>query len=551
MRMLCLRLKLICGLLAFLVSESELGAQQKGTDTLLNMVLSEPFFYNVVGGVDGSIYVGTSKGIFQLSGKDLKPVSQDRGYVTLAGQGRPVISETGILNYRERKFLHLLPYPEQSRDEFHSGTPRYFYICSGGRLYIFDILPYQYSYPNHSIRTITNQFVGTYSGIYRKGVRLNPKVFPHYVDGYIREINGKAFICYDYLLTIDLKDTLNNMRTLHIGDEEKGGIRDIVCSPVINNYIVFFTNCIYSADSSFAQKKIIYRSLNNKKNITYIGTKVGSNQNLFTDDNFLLGIQGNAKIDTLANLKDPILAGTVVGLHTFLLSGTALYIYYHNKSIEKIGTSLKKAHSLIALSETELIISSDEGLYSLNTVTKELSPLITGIEFNRRALYIENDKIFAGSINGLYTLNVSRLKEISTDIVNSQNNANTAIPIYVYVGIATFLLTILILVFFLLRTRKEIRIKTRELHELNPILIDREKIVEFISNNLPNASLKSIAEHFNTNNSYIYRLLAPDKPGTIISQIRKEVVEKMKKEGKSAAEISITTGLSRSYISKI
>jgi hypothetical protein len=164
---------------------------------------------------------------------------------------------------------------------------------------------------------------------------------------------------------------------------------------------------------------------------------------------------------------------------------------------------------------------------------------------------MENGKIFAGSINGLYTLNVTRLKEISTDIVNRQNNANTTVPVYVYVGIATFLLTILILVFFLLRSRKEIRIKTQEVHELNPILIDREKIVEFISNNLPNASLKSIAEHFNTNNSYIYRLLAPDKPGTIISQIRKEVVEKMKKQGKSAAEISIKTGLSRSYISKI
>ena len=543
-------LKLIYVVISIAVPFIGVKAQQKSTDTLLNMVISEPFFYNIVGSTDGKIFAGTSKGIMQVDGKDVIPFIKESGYITLNKAGRPIISETGISNYHERKYLHLLPYPDQSRDEFHAGTRNNFYICSGGRLFIFNVLPYLYSYANHSIRTISSQFIGTYSGIYRKGIRIDYPIAPPFTDGYIREINGKAFICYDYLLMFDIRDTLNNSRFLNVSIKEKGGIRDIAYSNDLNCYYVFATQYIFNADTSFASAPVIYTSTNKKKNISYIGSKNETKEFLFTDDSLLLRISFQKKIDTLRRFNESILAGTIAGIHTYLLSSSNLYIYNHNQTIEKISLPIKKAHSLVAASETELVISSDEGIYLLNTVTKEVSPLVNGVEFNRRALYIEKGKIFAGSINGLFTLDVNRLKEISADIVKRQTS-NLKISLYVYVGIAFFLLTILVLALFLLRSRKQLLRKTIEIQELNPILINKEKIVEYISNNLPNASLKSIAEHFNTNNSYIYRLLAPDKPGTIISQIRKEIVEKMKKEGKSSAEISSITGLSKSYLSKI
>jgi len=525
-----------------------LKAQQKSTDTILNMVLSEPFFYNVVGSFDGKIFAGTSKGIIQIDGKDLISINKESGYITLTNKGNPIISETGISNYRERKYLHLLPYPDQSRDEFHASAQNYFYMCSGGRLYIFDLSPYLYSYANHSIRTISNQFIGTYSGIYRKGVLLNPRTNPNYVDGNIREINGKAFVCYDYLVTLGLNDTSNQLRPLQISEKEEGGIRDIAYSKSDNVYFIFSNQFVYSADTSFSSVQPIYEAKNTKKNINYIGQK--GNQHLFTDDTLLFTIWPQQKIDTLALFEEPILAGTVTGLHAYLLSANNVYAYNHNRTVDKINLRIKKAHSIVALSENELVVSSDEGLYLLNTVTKELGPLVNGVEFNRRALYVENGKIIAGSINGLYTLDASRLKDISADIVQRQKD-KTAIPSYVYKFIGTGIVIILFLLYLLLNARHQLQKKISQINELSPTSIDRAKIEEYVRNNLTNASLKSVAEHFNTNNSFIYRLLAPDKPGTIISQIRKVMVENMKREGHSATEISLKTGLSKSYISKI
>ncbi|MEY3432276.1 MAG: hypothetical protein RL131_212, partial [Bacteroidota bacterium] len=58
-------------------------------------------------------------------------------------------------------------------------------------------------------------------------------------------------------------------------------------------------------------------------------------------------------------------------------------------------------------------------------------------------------------------------------------------------------------------------------------------------------------DHFNTNNSHIYKLIEPEKPGSIIQKLRLEKVIEMRKAGISVSKISEETGLSESYIKKI
>jgi DNA invertase Pin-like site-specific DNA recombinase len=81
--------------------------------------------------------------------------------------------------------------------------------------------------------------------------------------------------------------------------------------------------------------------------------------------------------------------------------------------------------------------------------------------------------------------------------------------------------------------------------------LNRDEIVAFIKNELSTASLKSIVYHFDTNNSMVYSLLSPDKPGDIIQQLRYEKVKELRSLGKSAKEIAQVTGLSDSYVRKI
>jgi hypothetical protein len=76
-------------------------------------------------------------------------------------------------------------------------------------------------------------------------------------------------------------------------------------------------------------------------------------------------------------------------------------------------------------------------------------------------------------------------------------------------------------------------------------------IEDFVRHNLSTASIKSIVEHFNTNNSQIYSILQPEKPGTIIQKLRMEVVMEMRHARIDIKEISRVSGFSVSYIRKI
>jgi len=131
-------------------------------DTILNAVISKPYFYNVIKGKDEKIFAGTSDGIFEISGSDLLQYNNQVGYLTADKTGNPIIDLYGISHYSDRQYLHLLPYPDFGREEYHTSSERNFYICSGGRLYIYDLTDYSLSYPLHSIRSISENLVSSY-----------------------------------------------------------------------------------------------------------------------------------------------------------------------------------------------------------------------------------------------------------------------------------------------------------------------------------------------------------------------------------------------------
>jgi hypothetical protein len=101
------------------------------------------------------------------------------------------------------------------RDEFHKRTDGFFYITAGDIVHVFVIRPYGLLYRNHGVRTISQNFVGTYSGIFYKGKKLrNPA--PMFAGVYIREINGIAFFCYSTLFVSEMQngDSLSNIREM-------------------------------------------------------------------------------------------------------------------------------------------------------------------------------------------------------------------------------------------------------------------------------------------------------------------------------------------------
>jgi len=554
-----LRVKFIFFIIfSFLFANSKAGNR----DTVLNMVLSKPFFYNVIKSEDGRVFVGTSQGIYQLEGTKMVHFVSKKGYASISKNGEVGINPEGIKNYVERKYLYLLPYPNQVRDEYHAGTKDYFYICSGGRIYIFDIVPYQYSYANHSIRSISENLVGTYSGIYFKGTRLGSPA-PNFCDGYIHEYDGKAFVCYDAMMIIDAQSPQPNQfdtSSVSIWAYEKSHIRDIYKLPGNGNYYVATNQELLLMNKSDYQFKKIYQSTNKKNEINILGNN--SLILLFSDANYLLSYY-DGHTDTLKMLDDAILDGTNDNRNLYLLTNKALYLFKSDNSFSLLA-SIPKAHTIKMISNTELVIATDDGLYRFNTVNLTLSPLIVGIEFNRRALFLKDNKLYAGSINGLYTIDVNDFDELvkrNKAEIPKKEDATWKIPTYYYIIGAGVGLLSLILMLLLIRARKKIMEAETQIEELNTahneILesletpLDREQIESFIRENLSTASLKSITSHFNTTTRHIYKIIEPEKPGSIIQKLRLELVMEMKKNGADPEQIAEATGLSVSYIRKI
>ena len=81
-------------------------------------------------------------------------------------------------------------------------------------MYIFDIVPYGISYRNQSIRSISRQFVGGYSGVCQNGRKLN---YPTFTDGFIREFGDTAFVCYGGLYRITPYDQQNYLSEVPFG----------------------------------------------------------------------------------------------------------------------------------------------------------------------------------------------------------------------------------------------------------------------------------------------------------------------------------------------
>jgi hypothetical protein len=521
-------------------------------DTILSTVYSKPFFYNVLKDKNGSIYVGTSEGVFEIKGTQLKRFHKNEGYITLDKAGDPIVNPDGIKNYNERKYLYLLPFPDQAREEYHTGTDDYFYICSGGRIYIYEIVPYRYSFANHSIRTISENFLGSYSGIYLKGKRLN-KPIPSFTDGYIREIEGSAFICYDGLLMIDPEGVQSgwvdsagrNIRSIYSPNLVQ--FRDVIKTKYNGRYYLSSLTELLQMDKKEDNPVSIYKSAQTNGEIVIIGEYKAALY--FSDGNYVLKFRlDNEKLDTLTKISSQVMDGSVTDRNLYLLTNEGLYVMNSDNVVEKL-TSLSKAHTLEIISATELVIATDNGLFSFNTVNKSLTTLISGVEFNRKAMFKNGNILQVGSINGLYTININDLDVLARK--NKSENTEAQVPGFVIIGLLLAIGLVGFLGTLSLRYRKKLAVANVQIKELNVETLDREKIEDFIKENLSTASLKSITDHFNTNNSHIYKLIEPEKPGSIIQKMRMDKVIELKNSGKDINEISDATGLSVSYLKKI
>lgn len=525
-----------------------LTAQVK--DTTLDMVLSKPYFYNLVKSENNRVFVGTAEGVFELKGTELRQYDRNRGYITTDKQGRPVIDHNGVRYYSEKKFSHLIPFPDYGGYEYHASQGNHFYLCSGGRLFIFDLLAYEYSYRNHSIRSISRDFVSTYSGIYYRGKRLGPPVHP-FSDGYVRQFGDRAFICdYDMMVIekegLETGKIMEGINALFYGKHDDSYLINDVCPiPDSSGYYVATQDKLMITNRTFTKDSVLFamKGKNGPVGLLASGNSYGL---VFHAGNSVYSL----KTGLLTRLDTIVRSVGIIGHQLYLVTPNGLYRFNSNQRLEKLA-DIHKAHTLETVSESELVISTDLGLYYYNIASGQLSLIIKAVEFNHKALFKDEGKIYAGSVNGLYTIQIADIPKLIEE--NKFREQDKSLSVTQFTLITVTMLMLLLLMYWVFRLRRKLKRSESIVEALQSTqeTVTKEQIEQFIVDNLAISSIKSITDHFNLSIQQLYELVKPEKPGSIIQKHRMEMVRKMRLEQRSVKEIAAATGLSVSYIRQL
>lgn len=548
-----IRIRHIRGIIFFFLL-CQHSATAQTTDTTLVMMYAKSFFFNVLETQDGRVLAGSSDGIFELRDAELQPVDGRSGYVKIEKDGKPGIDPNGLRYANQSTFLHLLPFPEVDRNEFHATREPFLYIVSGGRLYVFEIKPFGHVLTEHSIRTISPHLTGTYSGIYYRGNRLPTPAYPGFTDGYIREFGDKVFISFDKLRVFQIRPGDSALRPLKDIPKLLDGtdVFDVRYSVTTREYFLFTNRQVIRLDSGLNQATVIHTG--DSTGGALVMTLMTPHFIVFSENEKLVyyDLYGG-KTRIIGSLPEPVMDGAPNGLYWYVLCPSGLYAYNRKDSLHKL-TDLNRAHTLLANRDGEFVIGTDIGLMHYDINARKLSTLIKGVEFNRRALALIADRIHAGSINGLYLLDNTRLQDVIR-LNDKPKEPATVWPRFAIGSLAVLLLATSLMAVLYLRSRRKIA-QLSEVAEYTTLpdakpKLTREDIEAFIRSDLALASLKSIKERFQSNNVQVYNLLAPEKPGGFIHRLRMEIVMEMKAKGATSSEIAQKTGLSESYVRKI
>lgn len=524
-------------------------------DFELLSVHNNAYFYNVEK-FENRVLFGSDEGIYEFKDPEIISLidASQKGYTFIENNSIVVLPFSKI-GSQTTKFNGLIPSNYRGNSVSGQIFKNLIFIVSRGKLFIFQKKIFK-KLLSSSVRTISENYVGTYNGIFYKN-KLIPK--HSYTNGYIREYETEAFICHDALTRI----SNNQMKIIEseedwkriLGNIDIEEVRDIL---KINNdsYLLFAKNGIVETNLKDTSRWVFKNLKPGEPRYIHSNRKYGLNYTheiVFAQNNKLFVYNlPNKKIKEILSI-DPDL-GDIRGVifedlgQLYLITKTKFFKYKlnSNKNYESeiIGSDFTENHHLIWL-EDQILISSNSGLSKYNTKTGELIIDIIKDEFNEKAFYKKKDSIFLGTTNGYYALANKELVSFKNPSLNIKiQEVNPTIESYnikfVVVVIISFL-ALLISIFYLLKYHKKIQVTQ----------LSKEKIIEYIDSNLSKVTVTLISEHFKSNFNLINNELQDIKIGELIRQRRIKTVRAMRKKLFNEESISIKTGFSISYLKKI
>ncbi len=397
-----------------------------------------------------------------------------------------------------------------------------------------------FSHIGQSIRHVYNndsiQIVSSYSGIYMSRLEdfSDRKLTgTSYANGELSEIDGQLYLCQDglYILKGDTALVQTGFGT------NNSAFRKLI--KWNNETIALFNNHVCYYDLSFFTEGRILADGDEFNDVELFDTDLLCS----TSSGLVLRIQADGNTDTIK------LRGAIHDLlikEDEIITSSDSGIYRINRDFEPALVS-SHMHALQTVAYgSNLFISTLNGLYLLRDGTYHT--LIPNVEFNKRALSIYNNYLYAGSVDGLYTIQLTHFDAKILPTLTPYIIAVDPSPfpwLWLFgLGLVIAILTGL-LVNFMNQRSKNIQDTTAPAS-----VFSKEMVIQAIRQHDDITSVKALSEILDLSVVQLNRKLKPygETPLTLMQKVKKEIANEMQANGASMEQISERTGYSKRYV---
>ena len=518
-----------------------------GNDTLLTYFNGNETFYNFAQNSAGEIFIGSSHGLYSTSNSDLVKIDNEPGYVQFINNE---ISRSNFSNLEtHQKFKSLLPpaywdYPQQSiRDK------NFIYILCKSSLFIYKISTYSTQMEGVSVRCFTANSIGTYSGVYCFGKKLE---IPSYCSGNILEKDSTFYICYDGLAIYSPRKGLQFYKRsttgeTQIAEKPLGFARDIYQFKD-SSFVLASTEGLFLINKTFNEVEQIFESADKLEPIIIDVTEDQQNPVIsFTANNsfYRYGVT-DKELLKLSDFGEPIQDGyrieDEIATKYVLITGSSLILYDYSKDHKDDVFNLVQAHSVVSMGTDTAILTTQNGAFIALLQSREIIPFMKGVEFNKRAIWRQDNILKLGGTTGYFTYKEDGIDTIISESLQSYNDWQRK-NISTYFWWTSGIVTLLFLGYFVRNKRKK---ETDEDVDVSLSIVE-----DYIKSNLTTVTIESIRAQFGLSNKSLYALTTPEKPGRLITKYRMKMVKDLIAKGQDIEAISRATGFSVSYLKKL
>lgn len=418
---------------------------------------------------------------------------------------------------------------------------RYF-VCYRGAILEYQIRNfYKVEHKSQSIRSIymddSVRVIASYSGVFVDSIftqyNNNPIPGAPYSNGEVNKIGNNIYVNVDFLGKLEgnrIKEIVRShdkykFRKL-ISYKDKAICLTDYSIGIIDLHTYQFTDTLLTTSSGFNDAELIGKDL-------YVSSENGKLY-MFSMDNLKLSSASISEkpIYDINACSDTLYLSGQEGLFNYIpTSGVRTKLLDHPMVIQ----SLCLGNSILFTTYKGLYLFSDGKYYEI----------IHNVEFNKRALAIYDNYIYAGSIEGLFIIDWQLVK---LDLIPGLSPMVINKPKYTLYIIIILSLTMCLLGLFIYRQKKKQKELVNIIHKKEKI--SPEGIRELMLQNEQIISVEAIAEYYQTSVNQLGRVLKKHDttPLNLIKEIKKEMVLDMMDKDIPLSKIALRVGYREAYV---